>query len=108
MAMSTEFEAIEPLRTTVDNFCGPLVIEFGVPWCGFCQAALPLIVEALADVEDVKHIKVQDGKGRPLGRSFKIKLWPTLVFMNDGHEIKRISRPENTSEIIEALALIRS
>jgi thioredoxin 1 len=30
---------------------------------------------------ELRHVKVEDGKGRPLGRSFRVKLWPTLVFM---------------------------
>ena len=31
-----------------------------------------------------------DASGRPLGRSFKVKLWPTLVFLRDGREIERL------------------
>jgi thioredoxin 1 len=70
---------------------GPAVIEFGSNTCGYCMAAQPLIAEAFAGYGNVRHIKIQDGKGRPLGRSFRVKLWPTLVFLKDGKEVKRAS-----------------
>jgi len=48
--------------------------------------------------------KVEDGRGRPLGRSFGIKLWPTLVFLRDGQERARVVRPDRTDEIAAGLA----
>ncbi len=47
----------------------------------------------------MRHIKVEDGKGRPLGRSFKVKLWPTLVYLENGMEVGRVVRPNNVAEI---------
>jgi thioredoxin 1 len=41
----------------------------------------------------VKLIKVEDGKGKPLGRSFGVKLWPTLVFLRDGRAVQQVARP---------------
>jgi thioredoxin 1 len=41
----------------------------------------------------VRHVKVEDGKGRPLGRSFRVKLWPTLVFLRDGQVVQQVARP---------------
>ncbi len=54
----------------------------------------------------VRHIKVEDGKGRPLGRSFRVKLWPTLVFLRDGKVIKQVARP-GRAEIVEGLESIQ-
>jgi thioredoxin 1 len=54
----------------------------------------------------VRHIKIADASGRPLGRSFKVKLWPTLVFLSDGRETRRLVRPRDAGEIGKALALI--
>jgi thioredoxin 1 len=95
-----------PAREAVDAMPGPVVLEFGTPWCGWCRQAQPLIRAALARHEGVKHIKVEDGPGRPLGRSFRVKLWPTLVFMKDGHEIARVTRPPDGAAIEAALAQI--
>lgn len=106
MALTTQFAETEPARSEVDALREPLVIEFGAPWCGHCLAAQPLIAEAFANTPQVRHIKVEDGRGRPLGRSFGVKLWPTLVFMRDGQEVARRVRPESTEEIVAALKQI--
>jgi thioredoxin 1 len=98
----------EPARSTVDTFAGPAVIEFGAAWCPICQAAQPLIDAAFADHPDVRHLQVEDGRGRPLGRSFGIKLWPTLVFLKDGKEVAREVRPRDASAIRRGLEQITS
>jgi thioredoxin 1 len=101
------FEAVyqpEALRREdVEALPGALVIEFGTPWCGFCQRAQPAIQQALQP-HAVRHVKVEDGPGRPLGRSFRVKLWPTLVFLKDGQEVARVVRPTDSSEITAHLA----
>ena len=48
-------------------------------------------------------MKVEAGPGRRLGRSFGVKLWPTLVFMKDGQEVHRLVRPQGQQEIEQAL-----
>jgi thioredoxin 1 len=106
MAASEEFEAVEPAREVIDGLPGPTVVEFGSPTCGHCRYAKPLIASALASHPKVRHIKIEDGSGRPLGRSFKVKLWPTLVFMSDGKEIGRLVRPRDEAPIADALRLI--
>lgn len=92
-----------PTRHEIDATSGPVLLEFGVPWCGHCQLAAPAIAEALAEFPNVEHIKVEDGPGRPLGRSFRVKLWPTLVLLNDGVEIARIVRPEIADQVRDVL-----
>lgn len=84
---------------------GPVVLEFGAAWCGHCQALAPLLAEQLQEFTGVRHIRVEDGKGKPLGRSFKVKLWPTLVFLRDGQVVKQLVRPE-AAELRQALQAI--
>jgi thioredoxin 1 len=88
-----------PTREEIDATQGTILLEFGTAWCGYCQAAAPHIAEALAQFPSVQHIKIEDGPGRPLGRSFRVKLWPTLIFLKDGVEITRAVRPESADEI---------
>ena len=48
----------------------------------------------------MQHIRVEDGPGKPLGRSFRVKLWPTLVFLRDGRVVMQLVRPRE-AEVIE-------
>jgi thioredoxin 1 len=96
----------EPTREEIEGLKGPALLEFGSPWCGYCRAAQPLIAEALAERDGVRHIKVTDASGRRLGRSFGVKLWPTLVFLKDGEERARLVRPRDAGPIREALEAI--
>lgn len=104
--MNPDYAAVEPSREDVDRLEGPTLLEFGSPWCGHCMAAQPKIAAAMAEHRGVRHIKIADGKGRRLGRSFTVKLWPTLVFLRDGREIARLVRPGDTEAVREAIARI--
>ena len=106
MTMTNAYAPTEPPRADVDAMTGPAVIEFGAPWCGFCMRAQPLIASAFDSHPAVRHIKVEDGSGRPLGRSFKVKLWPTLIFLRDGKEVARLVRPNDARAIADALTQI--
>jgi thioredoxin 1 len=96
--------AAEPTRDEIDAAPGPVLLEFGTAWCGHCRRAQPLIAEALAAHSGVRHIKIADASGKRLGRSFGVKLWPTLVFLRDGKEVARLVRPGSAEEISRALA----
>ena len=106
MALTESYADKDPPRAEVDALPGATVVEFGSPWCGYCRRAQPLIAEAFADHPSVRHIKIADASGRRLGRSFGVKLWPTLVFLKDGKETARLVRPANSHEIREALQKI--
>jgi thioredoxin 1 len=101
--METTYLDKEPDRSEVDAWPGPTLLEFGTPWCGWCRAAQPKIAQALAGHPGVRHVKVEDGSGRRLGRSFTVKLWPTLVFLRDGLEVVKLVRPQDEQAIADAL-----
>lgn len=82
-----------PKREDLDQMKGPVLLEFGTAWCGYCQAAQRDIVTLLAEHPEVRHLKVEDGPGRRLGRSFRVRLWPNLVFMKDGTVVEQLARP---------------
>lgn len=104
--MKIAYAETEPERAEIDALQGATLLEFGSPWCGHCRRAQPLIAEALAAHPGVRHLKIADASGRPLGRSFGVKLWPTLVFLRDGKEAARLVRPREAGAIGEALAAI--
>jgi thioredoxin 1 len=95
-----------PTREDIDSTEGPVLLEFGTGWCGHCQVAAPAVAAALRDFPNVRHIKVEDGPGRRLGRSFTVKLWPTLIFLRDGAEVSREVRPESADQIRHGLVQI--
>jgi thioredoxin 1 len=102
MGMNEEYAATEPTRAEIDALAGPVLLEFGSASCGWCIRAQSLLKSAFATHADVRHIKVEDGSGQPLGRSFGVKLWPTLVFLKDGREVTRLVRPGRPQEVAEA------
>ena len=104
--MEREYTANAPAREDVDQLAGATVVEFGTSWCGHCIAAQPVIADAFASHADVRHLKIEDGPGRRLGRSYRVKLWPTLVFLRDGEELARLVRPADRRSVEDALAMI--
>lgn len=106
MGYERRYSAQAPGQDEVDALPGPAVLEFGTHWCGHCSAAQPAIEAAFGGHPRVPHLKIEDGRGRPLGRAFRVKLWPTLVFLRDGQELARAVRPQDAGEIATALARI--
>jgi thioredoxin 1 len=93
----------EPSREEVDQITGLVLLEFGAEWCPHCQAVRPFLDEMLSQMPEVQHIRVEDGRGKPLGRSFRVKLWPTLVFLRNGQVVSRLVRP-SSEEIASAFS----
>ena len=93
MPFTADYREEEPTREEVDRSGGLLLLEFGANWCGHCQALSPTLEALLDEWSDVRHLRIADGRGKPLGRSFRVKLWPTLVLLRDGKVIAQLVRP---------------
>lgn len=108
MSLFPPYSPDEPSRADVDALAGATVLEFGANWCSICQGTQPVITQAMAAHAPLRHLKIEDGRGRPLGRSFGVRLWPTLVVLQDGREVGRVVRPGSADEIADALAQLGS
>lgn len=86
----------EPTFEELQSMKGRVLVEFGAEWCPICQAFAPQLSQTLKRYPEVKFIHVEDGKGRRLGRQFKVKLWPNLVFLRDGVLVAQLARPHVT------------
>lgn len=104
--MKTRYITEAPQRAEIDAGKGPVLLEFGANWCGHCMAAQQPLQQAYAGSESVTHYKVEDGPGRPLGRSFRVKLWPTFIFLLDGEEKARVVRPLRADDLSVGFAQI--
>lgn len=93
----------EPNAEQVKALTGDTILEFGAPWCGHCLAAEPLVQQTLEERTNLRHVKIYDGKGKPLGRVYSVKLWPTLILLRNGEEVARIVRPTNLDETSKLL-----
>ena len=95
----------EPTRAEIDQMKGPVLLEFGASWCPHCQALAPKLASLLKGHPEIRHVKVEDGPGRPLGRSFRVKIWPNLIFLHDGQVAKQLARPDE-AQVKEGLQAI--
>ncbi|MBU3667784.1 MAG: thioredoxin family protein [Rhodocyclaceae bacterium] len=96
----------EPSRDAVDASSGAVLLEFGINECPHCQRVQPLIADALRRHPEVQHWRIEDGKGRRLGRTFSVKLWPALIFLKNGQEVARVLRPTTQHEVDEGFVAL--
>ncbi|HVR69199.1 MAG TPA: thioredoxin family protein [Vicinamibacteria bacterium] len=92
-----------PSREQIDSAPGLVLLEFGTDWCPICRALQPYVADLVGRHPQVRHVKVEDGPGRALGRSFRVRLWPNLVFVKDGAVVRQLARP-TAAELREAFA----
>jgi thioredoxin 1 len=78
---------------------GLVLLDFGTDWCGHCNAARAVVDAWLRAHERIDHLRIEDGRGRALGRAFRVKLWPTLVLLREGREVARVVRPRATDDL---------
>jgi thioredoxin 1 len=96
---ATNYAVSDLQRETADSLPGLVVLQFGTNWCGYCQNAQAIIEPVIASHPDMARHLIEDGPGRPLGRSFRIKQWPTLVLLRDGVEAGRLVRPQDAEQV---------
>lgn len=90
-------------RETLDAQPGVVLLQFGTNWCAHCQNAQSIIEPALALRPGLQRYLIEDGPGRALGRSYRIKLWPTLLLLRNGIELGRLVRPQDAHQVEQLL-----
>jgi len=93
MPFDPHYHDVDPTRSEIDQRSGDLLVEFGADWCGHCQAISPVVQTVLEQHPQVEHLRIADGRGKRLGRSFAVKLWPTFILIRDGVIVSQWVRP---------------
>ena len=105
--MSQPYQPEKLDRDAVDQSRGHLLLDFGTDWCGHCMAARAAVDAFVEAHPELAHVRIEDGRGRPLGRSFKVKLWPSLILLRDGVEIARVVRPRSATDLAPLAEALR-
>ena len=108
MAYAANYSSEVLERAEIDRRSGMTILEFGADWCGHCQGAQAAIKTVLDTPAGLTHLKIEDGPGRRLGRSFHVKLWPTLIFISNGQEVTRVVRPTGEGELRAAMDQLKA
>jgi len=98
----TDYQPSALTPEQVSQTPGMLLLDFGTQWCGHCGRTRAAVDAIATSYPLVSHIRIEDGPGRRLGRHFRVKLWPTLIFLRDGIEITRLVRPQTSESVQEA------
>ncbi len=101
--MSAHIITNESYSQEVLNSERKVLLDFWAPWCGPCQMVLPLVEEIAEERTDIKVGKVNVDEQKELARQFRVMSIPTLVVMQDGEVLRRVTGALSKEEILELL-----
>ena len=101
--MSAHIITNETYSQEVLNSERKVLLDFWAPWCGPCQMVLPLVEEIAEERTDIKVGKVNVDEQKELARQFRVMSIPTLVVMQDGEVLRRVTGALSKEEILELL-----
>ena len=90
-------------KNEVVNSDKKVLLDFWAPWCGPCRMVVPMVEEIAQERPDILVGKVNVDEELELANQFGIMSIPTLVVMENGKVISRVTGARPKSAILSML-----
>lgn len=98
----------EPVELSDANFGAfvaasglPVVVDFWAPWCGPCRSMAPQFAQAAAQLKGrAVLVKVNSDDNPHTAARYAIRSIPTLVKLQGGQEVARVSGAQPAGQIV--------
>ena len=82
---------------------GIVVVDLFAEWCGPCRALSPILEELDGKIEGVVFTKLNVDDSPSTAAEFGVMSIPTVLFLKDGKEVKRVVGLFPKSAYVDAL-----